>query len=322
METTYHSYNKRSGGVLQMIISIPLYNLVAVQLFFVILGLTFLNFSTSWTNVITALVTASVADILLARFVKKKPGLSFPASAIAGALGIAIFFRATSPWYFALATFLAIFSKYLFPTQSGHVFNPSNFGIVVVSFLFPVTTSIELTQWGSNPFVYTALSAIALIVAYRAGVLRATFSFLGTYTILLILMTSSVPDTFSAYHLGLLSPSLILFASFMITDPKSSPQGPRLMSIHGVTVAFLYFALNAIGVTYALFVSTFVLAILNAMSKLLIRTISADSMSLFNTVTAGVVFLFSFAVFGIASYGGAGFSSINVFLHFLFFGIG
>jgi hypothetical protein len=236
----------------------PLDMLVAAQAVYVVSGLFLLEFSLSWLDAAAAVGAAVVAEWVFARSWR-----FVPKSGLAAGLGVAIFFRASDPFYFALASIVAISSKYLIKVHGRHIFNPSNIAIVSLVFLFPAATTIEFTQWGNNAWWYAAVATVSLFIAYRAGVGATTFSFIGAYAVLLAAL-SAHDSMFSAHHYGLIGPSFILFASFMITDPKTAPRGVLRGSIHGLCVALLYFALEAAGVRYAIFLAPFLLTVLNA----------------------------------------------------------
>lgn len=252
--------------------ALPLYLLITSQAAFFIFGKFFLDFNIGWVDAGVVLLVALFAEFALSN--TKKFGLSprkfqvfFPASAMASALGIIIFFRASNPAYFAAAAFVAIASKYVLRHKGNHIFNPSNIAIVLMVFAFPYASSIEFTQWGSNYVVFALISGTALVVAYFARVLLTTFLFLFTYTALLYVFIGFNADHFSLHHFGLLSPTLVLFAAYMITDPKTSPQGSIARVLHGVSVAGVYFTLEFIGIAYALFVASLIVTILNALSR-------------------------------------------------------
>lgn len=252
----------------------PVGQLIAVQTALLLIGVYHIGFSISTWDITAALVTSVVAELLFANipfFLRRteKPVLFFPKSALAAGLGITLFFRAISPWYFVLATALAIGSKYVLKLDGKHIFNPSNFGIVTVAFLFSYATTIEFTQWGNEYVLYAAMCAVIFFVAYRAGVIATTISFYVSYTLLLLFFVAT-DMRYSVHHYGLLSPSLALFASFMITDPRTSPRtfGGRIL--HGVAVAAGYFVLECIGLRYALFAASFLVTILNQISSRLV----------------------------------------------------
>ena len=245
----------------------PLAQLVLVQAIFVALGLTILEFHLSPLDVAAALATAVLTEWAVAG------RRGFPWSPLAAGFGIAIFLRASSPLYFAIAAFLAIASKYLIRWRGGHLFNPSNFAIVSLILVFPYAATVEFTQWGGNPYVFLLLSGIVFAVAYRAGVLLTTVTFISAYTAILFALSTKYSLIYTAHHYGILGPSFVLFASFMITDPRTSPttRGGRIL--HGISIAILYFVLETAGIRYSLFICTFLITILNLVSRETVRVV-------------------------------------------------
>lgn len=248
----------------------PLTLLVLAQVLFIAVGKSQGDFNISYFGMALAVGSACVTEVLARLFEDRMRNRDhawrFPWSACATGLGIAIFFRAISPWLYVVAGFIAIASKYLIRVRGKHIFNPSNFAIVLLIFLSPFPATVEFTQWGSDPWIFGAISLIALGIAFRAGVLSGTLSFLTTYTAILVALLPFAPERFASHHYGLIGPTLILFASFMITDPKTAPKGTTRLIIHGAAIACMYFTLEAIGIRYSLFLASFLVSLLNAIS--------------------------------------------------------
>ena len=240
----------------------PVSLLIVLQAIFVVIGITHWGFNVTWTDVALALMAGVATEFALTR------SIYFPRGVIASALGIAIFFRASNPLFFALAGCAAVLSRHVIRTSArGQLFNASNIAIVFFVLLFPASTTIEFTQWGGNVYEYLLIDAAILFVAYRSGVLVTTTSFLTSYLVLLLGLLSFYPDVISVHHYGLLGPSLILFASFMITDPKTSPRIFRERIVHGISIALLLFALEISGVRYSIFLAAFLITLLNVLSR-------------------------------------------------------
>ncbi len=262
----------------------PLYLLIAAQAFFVVLGKTVLEFNLGWTDIVVGLATAVAAELLFTYIARRAKGLPFelffPASAVAAALGIAIFFRATDPIYFFLAALVAVGSKYVLKANGKHIFNPSNIAVVVLVFAFPSAATVEFTQWGNSLWVYALVAAICFFISYRAGAWITTLSFLLSYTALLLISVPFHLDILSVHHYGILGPSLVLFASFMITDPRTSPTGTYPRILHGIGVASAFFLLEMLGVKYALFVASFGVTVLTLLSAYAMRLVPTKAAAL------------------------------------------
>lgn len=234
-----------------------IYLLIALQAALVLWGVHAPEvFGATYVDALAAVVTAILVELACANVQGHLAGkprlLYFPASAAAAGLGIALFFRALSPWYVALAAALAILSKYVIRIRGRYVFNPSNFAVVTLAVLLPMATTIDVTQWGSNPATFVVVALIGFLIAFVAGAIVTTLAFLASYCGLLLICLLLDPTLFATHHVGVLGPSLVLFASFMITDPKTSPQDFYGRIVHGITVALLYFAFESFGVNYGL----------------------------------------------------------------------
>ncbi len=258
----------------------PVLLVVLAQSFFIFLGIAFFSFNITWLQLALAVLSAVAVELAFMRFAHKP--MHFPLSAVAAALGLGLFLRSTSIWIFILAAALAIASKYVLKKRTGHIFNPSNLGILAVVIAFPSYATIEFTQWGDNLYAYMLIAAITFLVSWRAGVFVITASFLASYSVFFLTLLPYLPQYFSAHHYGLLGPSLVLFASFMITDPKTAPKGTRAMLIHGVAVAALYFFLEIQGVRYALFITSFLVAGMNLVFGMFYGSLSESWRSFFD----------------------------------------
>ena len=143
----------------------PVNLLIAAQGAFISAGLIYLDFGVTSLQIILSVGTAILTELMFSNFGSAKARsqpiqLFFPSSAVAAALGICIFFRATTPGLFALAAFLAIASKYIIKIRGRHIFNPSNFAIVLMAFAFTSSATIEFTQWGNNIYLLLAIAMI------------------------------------------------------------------------------------------------------------------------------------------------------------------
>ncbi len=188
-------------------------------------------------------------------------------AALSAALSLCVFFRAGSIFFFALAAIVAIASKYIIRLNGRHIFNPSNFAIVTLVFLLPWATTVQFIQWGDSQHVYYLIAAICFYVCYKTRTLATAVSFLAPYLILLVPSVAYLPVVFAPHHYGMLSPVLILFATFMITDPRTSPSGNVPRSMYGISIALAYFILELYGVRYSIFVALFLVLLVNAVSS-------------------------------------------------------
>ena len=147
-------------------------------------------------------------------------------SAVISGLSICLLLRADALWPLMLAAAIAIGSKFTLRRGGRHIFNPANIAIVTLLLAgdFVWTSTGE---WGSAPWFALLVAALGTVSTWRAGRLDVPVVFLGTYGIILIARALWLGDPMEIPLLRLGNAALILFAFFMISDPKTTPEDPR-----------------------------------------------------------------------------------------------
>ncbi len=183
-------------------------------------------------------------------------------SATITALGLSLLLRSDSYSAIACASFLAIASKFIFRTNGKHWFNPANFGIVVVllldTFVWDNHAWVSNGQWGEDSLYALVFLGLGGIVLKKVGRWDTSLMFLASYAILEGLRNLWLGWTWDVLAHRLTSGSLLLFALFMITDPRSIPNAKVARLIWAVAIAVLAFIFrnvffNADAMFYALF---------------------------------------------------------------------
>lgn len=176
------------------------------------------------------------------------------------ALGLSLLFRADRPEIMALAAGLAIASKFVFQLRGKHCFNPANFGIVV-AILLSHSGWVSPGQWGENAWYVAVFLAAGGLVLQRVGRWDTSIAFLGVYGLLEIGRNLWLGWTWDVVGHRLMSGSLILFALFMVTDPRSIPNARVGRLLWAGAIAMLTFILrNYYFVPTAVFWALFVLS--------------------------------------------------------------
>jgi len=116
----------------------------------------------------------------------------------------------------------AIASKFALRWRRKHVFNPTNFGLVVMML---VTGQVWVSpgQWGSAATFGFLMASAGCLVVTRARRADVTLVFLGTWAALLFGRSMWLREPVAVPIHRLESGALILFAFFMISDPKTTP---------------------------------------------------------------------------------------------------
>lgn len=188
------------------------------------------------------------------------PFLSSLPSALITALGLSLLLRADTYSTLMLASGMAIASKFLLRVRGKHIFNPANFGIIAALLLTP-DAWVSPGQWGEEGWYMLLFLSTGGIVLKQVGRWDTTIAFLATYAGLEAARNFWLGWTWDVWAHRLMSGSLLMFALFMITDPRTIPDARIGRLIWAVTIALLTFFLrNYLFVSTAVFWALFTLA--------------------------------------------------------------
>jgi Na+-transporting NADH:ubiquinone oxidoreductase subunit NqrB len=226
--------------------------------------------------IVTCLVTQAIASVIwnqlqanprpenwlqamVADLTSPKVLLSLKSAGITS-LGLCLLLRADHYLTMVLAGALAILSKFVFQVHQKHFFNPANFGIISVLVLTH-DAWVSPGQWGDEWWYALLFAGTGGMVVQRVGRWDTTAAFLGAYALFEAIRNSWLGWTWDVYWHRLMSGSLLLFALFMLTDPRSIPNARKGRLMWAISVAGLTFILrNQFFVPTAIFWALFALA--------------------------------------------------------------
>jgi Na+-transporting NADH:ubiquinone oxidoreductase subunit NqrB len=181
-------------------------------------------------------------------------------SALITALGLSLLLRADHWTTMMLAGMSAIASKFFLKVGEKHFFNPANFGIISALILAP-DAWVSPGQWGDDWWYGLLFVGTGGLILQRIGRWDTTAAFLGSYSLLEAIRNLWLGWTWDVYWHRLMSGSLLLFALFMVTDPRSIPNARIGRVIWAICIASLTFILrNYFFISTAVFWSLFALA--------------------------------------------------------------
>jgi Na+-translocating ferredoxin:NAD+ oxidoreductase RnfD subunit len=130
-------------------------------------------------------------------------------------------------WPFALGAYLAISSKYVLRYRGNHLWNPTNFAIVVLLLAAPAKVSVLSHQWGNDLATNLVIWTFGLLIAARVRVLHITLSYVAAFLALNSLRAMVLGQPILPEIAPLTGPMYQLFIFFMITDPRTVVRGRR-----------------------------------------------------------------------------------------------
>jgi Na+-transporting NADH:ubiquinone oxidoreductase subunit NqrB len=180
----------------------------------------------------------------------------WPSAMITG-LGLSLLLRADHYSTMILAAVLAISSKFLVRYQGKHIFNPANFGIIAALCLTP-DAWVSPGQWGDEGWYALLFLGMGGVVLQKVGRWDTSLVFLSSYAGLEALRNLWLGWTWDVWTHRLMSGSLLMFALFMLTDPRTIPDARWGRVIWAGTIALLTFILrnyffNSSALIWALF---------------------------------------------------------------------
>jgi enediyne biosynthesis protein E5 len=200
----------------------PRYFQIAALAAFLCYGCTTLGFEIGALQITLTLATAVVMQLVLASLTRVNSPFDVRSALITG-LSLCLLLRTNSIWYAVIAAGAAILSKFMFRFRGKHLFNPANFGLVILLLAGPRIAWCSAGQWGSAAVLTFFLICLGLLVVHRARRADVSLAFLGGYALLLVGRSMWLGEPWTIPWHRLQSGALLLFAFFMISDPRSTP---------------------------------------------------------------------------------------------------
>jgi Na+-translocating ferredoxin:NAD+ oxidoreductase RnfD subunit len=229
-----------------------------------IIGQVGFRFEVSIAQILLALGTSAVLEVAIA--MRTQRVILWPASAMLTGNGVAFVLRVPGTahgdwwsvrgwWIFVGAAAISLLSKHVVRWQGEHIFNPSNFGLVVCFLVLGRNRAAPLDFWWGPTSAWLAL-ALAVIVTggfailWRLKLLRVALGFWLSFTAAIGVLALAGHTMTARWHLGpisgfhlwsvlVTSPEVLVFLFFMITDPKTAPRSPTGRLAYAVSLGLL-----------------------------------------------------------------------------------
>jgi hypothetical protein len=241
-------------------------HVAAVLLTLQVLGQTVLNFRVSIAQIAICILAGALIEFLYELF--KHRVIMWPASGMLTGNSTAFILRVPGTLHgqywslngieiFLFVVILSMASKYLIRWRGRHIFNPSNLGLVVAfAVLGPRWTEPQDLWWiPIGPWLvvtYAILVGGGLVIGWRLKLFGMQVAFMLGFAAALMLVVAPVPDHcmvaswraapicgWDFWQVVTTSPELMIFALFMLPDPRTVPEGRWPRIAFGLVVALL-----------------------------------------------------------------------------------
>ncbi len=199
-------------------------------------GVVQLRFDVSWERIIALLGVVVVTQYICTRTFHLP--VFDPKSALISGLSLCLLFRSNSALMAVIAGILAVASKFIVRWRGKHLFNPTNFAIVLLLTVAPSHVWVSPGQWGAFAFFAFLMVCVGGLVVCRAARADIAIAFLGAYVALLFGRSFWLHEPVSIPWHRVQNGALLLFAFFMISDPKTTPDSRSGRIIFASLVAF------------------------------------------------------------------------------------
>jgi Na+-translocating ferredoxin:NAD+ oxidoreductase RnfD subunit len=254
----------RSYPILLPTLRDPRLHLAAVIVSLQVLGQVAFDFQLSIAQILVSLLTAALLEVGIA--FRRQRVLLWPASALLTGNGVAFVLRVpgtehgdwwsmNGAWIFALTAAVALLSKYLIQFRGRHIFNPSNFGLVLCFLALGPERADPLPFWW-GPLSPSLVGALVLIVAGGFAILgrlhltHIAVGFWLSFAAGIGVLAATGHTMTASWHVGPIegaefwwtlvsSPEILVFLFFMITDPRTIPETPAGRRVYAVGVGLL-----------------------------------------------------------------------------------
>ncbi len=197
-------------------------------------GVLFLDFEVEALRAAATLVSALVTQYCGSRLTRQRFD---PRSALISGLSLSLLMRTDQFWLAPAGAALAIASKFVLRIRGKHLFNPTCFALVALMGMSD-RVWVSAGQWGSTALFAFAVAGLGFFVTQRAARSDVTWAFLGFYTSAVIGRSIWLGEPLGVPLHGLVSGALLIFAFFMISDPKTIPDArPARVLFAGLVAA-------------------------------------------------------------------------------------
>ena len=159
-----------------------------------------------------------------------------PRSPLISGLSLCLLLRTNSLVLAFLTAVFTIVSKFVLQWDRKHIFNPTNFGLVAMM-LLTSQVWVSPAQWGSKLYFAFLIACAGGMVIYRAARSDVTYAFLLAYVGILFGRAFWLGDPWAIPLKQLQSGSFLLFAFYMISDPKTTPDSRTGRILFAILVA-------------------------------------------------------------------------------------
>lgn len=211
----------------------------------------------SWQKLLMAIGFSFLTEAILhyAMFGKTRD----MTSAYVSGISAGILVRSPFFWPFALCAAISIASKYVLRYKGRHIWNPTNFGIVLLIIIASDSMAVLSIQWGSNMWAMLVIWLVGLATLWKIKRFHITFVYMAAFLVFGYIRSLYTGHTWISEIAPMTGPMYQLFVLFMMTDPKTTVSTRNGRMIVAFLIAALEMILRLNEFVYAPFYALFII---------------------------------------------------------------
>lgn len=209
----------------------------------------------SWSRTFLAIGAAIFCELFLGKLITGR----FPhlASSYISGISVGILIRSPFYWPYALCAVLSVASKYVLRFGNRHLWNPSNFGVSAMLFLYPAAVAGLSIQWGNFLWPMLIVWCLGSVIISRLKRFHICLFYVVSFAALSGIRSLITGTPFLASVAPLTGPMYQLFVFFMLTDPRTTVSTRWGQCLVAFLVAVVEMLLRLAQVIYAPFYALF-----------------------------------------------------------------
>jgi hypothetical protein len=215
------------------------------------------GFLESWSRTFLAIATAILTELVVVRALYGAwPHL---ASAYVSGISVGILVRSPAFWPYALCSAISITSKYVLRVRERHLWNPTNFGVVMMLLLAPDAVAGLSVQWGNNLLPMVFVWVFGSVILWMVDRLNITVTYVLSFLFFAVLRAWITGHTMISEIAPITGPMYQLFIFFMVTDPKTTVRRKWAQSLVVFIIAAVEAVFRLMQFVYAPFYALFII---------------------------------------------------------------
>ena len=205
-----------------------------------VVGSLFANIYISWSEIILIIIfTLSIEHLFL--YFNKNRSFYVSYSGLSTAISLILLMYSPNLWIYFIVITLGLAQKHYITFNGKHLFNPSNFALIIALLFFYRDAHIISGQLGDEPWLLLISSVLAFAILVRANRWVISVSFIISYLFLqyyLVVGYNPVvlfEDIYNRFY----SVTFLLFIYFMLTDPSVTPFSHKEQVLLALLVALM-----------------------------------------------------------------------------------